>query len=84
MTGALTAGVGATTVLFDGMFDDAALFPPGDAPMAAAVPAHRELRDRLGSLVGPFVVPAPRLDELTGPSNAGTPCAIPLAVPVPY
>jgi hypothetical protein len=53
-----------TTALFDGLFDDAALFPPGDAPMAAAVPAHRELRQRLGGLVGPFVVPAGRLDEL--------------------
>jgi hypothetical protein len=51
--------------LFDGLFDDAALFPPGDAPMAAAVPAHRELRARLGRLVGPFVVPTARLDELT-------------------
>jgi len=39
--------------LFAGLFDDAALFPPGDAPMAAAVPAHRELRARLGELVGP-------------------------------
>ena len=51
-----TGAVGVTD-LFDGLFDDAALFPPGDAPMAAAVPAHRELRERLGRLVGPFVVP---------------------------
>ena len=43
--------------LFDGLFDDAALFPPGDAPMADAVPAHRELRERARALVGPFVVP---------------------------
>ncbi len=50
--------------LFTGLFDDAALFPPGDAPMGAAVAAHRELRARLGELVGPFVVPAARLDEL--------------------
>jgi hypothetical protein len=50
--------------LFARFFDDAALFPPGDAPVAAAVPAHRELRGRLGDLVGPFVVPAARLDEL--------------------
>jgi hypothetical protein len=49
-----------------GLFDDAALFPPGDAPMAAAVPAHRDLRAHLGDLVGPFVVPAARLDELAG------------------
>jgi hypothetical protein len=54
----------STRSLFTGLFDDAALFPPGDAPMAAAVPAHRELRARLGDLVGPFVVPAARLDEL--------------------
>jgi hypothetical protein len=52
------------TALFDGLFDDASLFPPGNAPMSAAVPAHRDLRSRLGGLVGPFVVPATRLDEL--------------------
>ncbi len=52
--------------VFAGFFDDAALFPPGNAPMDVAVPAHRELRARLGDLVGPFVVPAARLDELTG------------------
>ena len=27
--------------LFAGLFDDAALFPPGDLPLAEAVPAHR-------------------------------------------
>ena len=52
------------TALFTKLFDDAALFPPGDAPMAVAVPAHRELRARVGELTGPFVVPAARLDEL--------------------
>jgi len=60
------------TELFTGLFDDAALFPPGNAPMAAAVPAHRELRARLGELVGPFVVPAARLDELTEHLDAGS------------
>ena len=49
---------------FSGFFDDAALFPPGDAPMNLAVPAHRALRARLGDLVGPFVVPAARLGSL--------------------
>jgi hypothetical protein len=53
------------TPLFTRLFDDAALFPPGDVPMADAVPAHRRLAGRLGHLVGPFVVPAARLDELT-------------------
>lgn len=57
---------GTAPRLFDGLFDDAALFPPGDAPMATAVPAHRDLRSRLGGLVGPFVVPAARLDQLVG------------------
>jgi hypothetical protein len=51
--------------LAEGLFDDAALFPPGNAPMAVAVPAHRELRAQLGSLVGPFVLPVTRLGELT-------------------
>jgi hypothetical protein len=62
--------------LFDGLFDDAALFPPGDAPMAAAVPAHRELHARLGGLVGPFVVPAARLDELTAHLGDGDPFGV--------
>ncbi|MGY1605558.1 hypothetical protein [Geodermatophilus sp. SYSU D00700] len=59
------------TALFAGLFDDAALFPPGDAPMADAVPAHRELRARLGDLVGPFVVPAARLGELAAHLDDG-------------
>jgi hypothetical protein len=63
---------------FNGLFDDAALFPPGDAPMAAAVPAHRELRAHLGDLVGPFVVPAARLDELTAHLGDGDPVGVSL------
>jgi hypothetical protein len=61
------------TGLFDRFFDDAALFPPGDALMAAAVPAHRALQERLGALVGPFVVPAARLDELVAHLGEGAP-----------
>ncbi|SCX56887.1 hypothetical protein SAMN03159343_3527 [Klenkia marina] len=49
---------------FAGFLDDAAVFPPGDAPMAVAVPAHARLVAELGDLVGPFVVPTARLDEL--------------------
>ncbi|WP_138760237.1 hypothetical protein [Modestobacter altitudinis] len=64
--------------LFTGLFDDAALFPPGDAPMAAAVPAHRELRSRPGRLVGPFVVPAARLDELVAHLPGDEPFAVSL------
>jgi hypothetical protein len=66
---------------FDGLFDDAALFPPGNALMAAAVPAHRELRSRLGGLVGPFVVPATRLDELSAHLGAGARFDVSLIAP---
>jgi hypothetical protein len=66
------------TPLFDGLFDDAALFPPGDAPMAAAIPAHRGFRARLGGLVGPFIVPAGRLDELAAHLDDGPPFGISL------
>ncbi|QBJ96201.1 hypothetical protein ERC79_09610 [Rhodococcus sp. ABRD24] len=51
--------------LLAGLCDDAALFPPGNAPMDAAVPAHFEHeRSDHAPLVGPFVFPAPRLGEL--------------------
>jgi hypothetical protein len=58
--------------LFRGLFDDAALFPPGDAPMAAAVPAHAALRREYGALTGPFIVPAARLDDLFDALDGGT------------
>jgi hypothetical protein len=71
-----------TTALFDRLFDDAALFPPGDAPMATAVPAHRQLRARLVGLVGPFVVPAARLDELVEHLGEGDAFGISLIAPI--
>lgn len=50
---------------FTAFFDDAALFPPGNAPMSDAVRAHLARRGTHdGQLVGPFVCPAARLDEL--------------------
>jgi hypothetical protein len=52
------------TAPFDGLFDDAAPFPPGAAPRIAAVPAHRGLSSRPGGPAGPFAVPAARLEEL--------------------
>jgi hypothetical protein len=51
--------------LFVGLFDDAALFPPGNAPMQAAVAGHREYAQSwYHDLVGRFVCPADRLAEL--------------------
>ncbi|WP_214105834.1 hypothetical protein [Acrocarpospora catenulata] len=50
---------------FTGFFDDAALFPPGNAPMALAVPRHWEHRSTwYQDTVGPFVCPRHRLAEL--------------------
>jgi hypothetical protein len=51
--------------LFAGLIDDAALFPPGNAPMAEAVPAHAEHRKAwYADLVGPFLCTDTRLPEL--------------------
>ncbi|MVZ99195.1 hypothetical protein F8568_002095 [Actinomadura sp. LD22] len=48
-----------------GLCDDAAVFPPGLAPLADAVPAHRRHRSApYAALVGPLVLPATALDQL--------------------
>lgn len=50
---------------FDAFFDDAAIFPPGNAEMPAAVRAHLAMRSTwYAPCVGPFVCPNTRLDEL--------------------
>ncbi|GAA1933298.1 hypothetical protein [Kitasatospora viridis] len=52
--------------LFAGLCDDAAVFPPGDLPLAEAVPAHLAHRTAwYADLVGPFLVGAGRLGQLT-------------------
>ncbi|HET7900781.1 MAG TPA: hypothetical protein VFL59_06300, partial [Candidatus Nanopelagicales bacterium] len=51
--------------LLVGLVDDAAVFPPGDAPMTDAVRAHRaHRRAPHGVLVGPFLAPVSRMAEL--------------------
>ncbi|MEH1099720.1 hypothetical protein [Micromonospora sp. CPCC 205561] len=53
--------------LLDGLVDDAAVFPPGSAPLPDAVAAHRRHRTSwYAGLVGPLLVPATRLPELAG------------------
>jgi hypothetical protein len=48
-----------------GLLDDAAVFPPGNAPMSEAVAAHvAHCADWYAELIGPFVCPASRLGEL--------------------
>ena len=52
-------------LLYRGLFDDAALFPPGNAPLGQALPEHR--RHRAGhraQYVGPFLVSDARVAEL--------------------
>ncbi|WP_371478555.1 hypothetical protein [Kitasatospora sp. NBC_00315] len=55
------------------LFDDAAVFPPGNLPLAEAVPAHRAHRvARYADAVGPFLCGAGRLAELAaaaGPAD---------------
>lgn len=64
-----------------GLVDDAALFPPGDAPPERAVPAHhRHRRAWYAEMVGPFVVPAARLREL-GPLLADRPLSLSVTFP---
>ncbi|NKZ09147.1 hypothetical protein [Actinomadura latina] len=64
-----------------GLCDDAAVFPPGLAPLAGAVPAHRAHRAApYAGLVGPLVVPATALDELY-PLLAGEPLDVSVTAP---
>ncbi|MFG3421894.1 hypothetical protein [Micromonospora sp. NPDC048063] len=58
--------------LLDGLVDDAAVFPPGSAPLPDAVAAHRRHRASwYADLVGPLLVPASRLPELAALLDPG-------------
>ena len=51
--------------IFDRLIDDAAVFPPGDLPLADAVPAHVARRAAwYSALVGPLLCPASSLESL--------------------
>lgn len=53
------------TTLFDGLIDDAAVFPPGSASPADALRRHRTMRDGPHARrIGPLLVPAPWADRL--------------------
>ena len=67
-----------------GLLDDAALFPPGDAPMRTAVPAHRGHRAGPHSpMVGAFLVPTGRLAELAGVVDESSPGGLDVGVIAP-
>lgn len=61
---------GSGPTLFAGLIDDAAVFPPGSAPLVHALDMHRTLRQSAAAdYVGPLLVPAaavPALIKLVG------------------
>jgi hypothetical protein len=62
--------------LFAALVDDAAVFPPGNAPLPEAVSAHRTHRvSWYADLVGPLLVPASRAAEL-GDAAGGFPIGL--------
>ncbi|MDJ0394163.1 hypothetical protein QMK17_12570 [Rhodococcus sp. G-MC3] len=66
-------------LLFRGLCDDAALFPPGNVALDVAVPQHIDyVTSAFSDLVGTFVFPATRLSELTPPPS---PIRLSLTVP---
>ncbi|MEU7903500.1 hypothetical protein [Actinoplanes sp. NPDC049118] len=68
--------------LFLGLFDDAAIFPPGDVPVPDAVRVHRDRRSSpLAPLLGPFICSLPRWEELGKALTDGSP--LPLALTLP-
>jgi hypothetical protein len=67
--------------LFAGLVDDAALFPPGNAPMATALAEHARHRSApYVGFVGPFVCPTTRVAELIETLPPGQPLAVSLVV----
>jgi hypothetical protein len=51
--------------VFAGLVDDAAVFPPGNAPLPEAIAGHRAHRAAwYAELVGPLLVPASALDKV--------------------
>ncbi|MFJ6134813.1 hypothetical protein [Kitasatospora sp. NPDC092286] len=73
----------AVPELFRGLFDDAAVFPPGNLPVAEAVPAHRAYRAAwYADAVGPLLCGAGRLGELAG-ATAGSGGALRVGLVLP-
>jgi hypothetical protein len=68
---------------FTALLDDAAVFPPGNLPLAEAVTAHRgHRRSAYAELVGPLVLPAAALGGLAPLLEAGTaPLALSVTLP---
>ena len=62
----------APTALFAGLIDDAAVFPPGHAPLDIAVARHRgHRRAAYAALIGPLLVPASDVETLVAEARSG-------------
>jgi hypothetical protein len=71
----------APRALFAELVDDAALFPPGNAPMAVGLAEHAKHQESTYSdLVGPFLCPVSRIDELTSTLTGDQRLAVSLVV----
>lgn len=69
---------------FAGLLDDAAVFPPGELPLAEAVVAHGRHREAAYSeLVGPFVARGDDLAAVVAAAEAGGVDELPLLVTTP-
>jgi hypothetical protein len=81
-TTAPSDGAQPLAAAFAGLLDDAAVFPPGNAPVPDAVRAHAEHRAAwYAGLVGGFVCPDTRLTELQAAlDEVGEDAATPLRV----
>ncbi len=83
-----TATSTSADLLFTRLFDDAAMFPPGNLPLESAVPAHEHhLRGAHAPMVGPLVMAAKDLGRLASaiadrPMDVGD-APLDLAVTVP-
>jgi hypothetical protein len=73
----------APRALFAGLVDDAALFPPGNATMAVGLREHGDHHvSSYADLVGPFLCPVSRVDEMTSALADGVHLAVSLVVDV--
>ncbi|TXS19703.1 hypothetical protein EAO68_02220 [Streptomyces sp. wa22] len=84
MTGMPSGAGRVPPELFASFCDDAAVFPPGEIPLAEAVPAHLgHVAAAHAPLVGPLVVPQARLAELAELTTAYDAESVELSVTVP-
>lgn len=83
MTMSAPADPTSVTTLFDGLFDDAAIFPPGDMPVQRAVHEHFRWKSSVDArFTGSFICSDGRLDEMLNALPAGAP-RLDLAMVVP-